>query len=409
MLIYLLISICHFSLAAKSAAAAAAAAAASSTNNAAILSLLNTQPVNNVNSATSAAVANAITNSNPPSLGSVVGLTPQQQTTTNVQTLNQKVLARKMTIANVPRVLNHNNVITVNNSSNTAAVVSVPQQVRISALASQLASPPVNVIIATANTSQQQQGQTFTLTTVGAAGFPTHVSYTTVPLSAAKQPGINQTARLMTAGVSNVGTLRSIPAKSSNGDGSSSGTVSGLSALLVNTPSADHPIPGTNSASALLERLTASSGTSPVPSDNPTQFNKTTVQQIPVQLSKSNPVITPLTSPSGQQTLNVHTLNLTPFQNIPGLQNVQVQIPRLTSPLNVASSTSLQTHPASLIFSVAVTTTTTTCTSSTQNSIATSSLGSNAVVITNNSTPGSTSPVLPLPIGMYPSIYSRNY
>lgn len=309
-----------------------------------------------------------------------------------------------MTIANVPRVLNHNNVITVNNNSNTAAVVSVPQQVRISALASQLASPPVNVIIATANTSQQQQqqGQTFTLTTVGAAGFPTHVSYTTVPLSAAKQPGINS-ARLMTAGVSNVGTLRSIPAKSSNGDGNSSGTVSGLSALLVNTPSADHPIPGTNSASALLERLTASCGTSPVPSDNSTQFSKTTVQQIPVQLSKSNPVITPLTSPSsGQQTLNVHTLNLTPFQNIPGLQNVQVQIPRLTSPLNVASSTSLQTHPASLIFSVAVTTTTTTCTSSTQNSIATSSLGSNAVVITNNSTPGSTSPVLPLPIGMYP-------
>lgn len=328
--------LCIFIAANAAAAAAAAQAAASakssavaSGSNAAILSLLNTSPVNNVNSATSAAVANAITNSNNSSIGSVVGLSPQQ----TVQTVNQKILGRKMTITNVPRVLNHGNVLTVNNNSVAGStVVSVPQQVRISALASQLASPPVNVIIATANTSQQQQGQAFTLTTVSGTGFPTHVSYTTVPLNnATTKPAMNQTTRLMATGVSNVGTLRSI-SKTCTTDSNATMSVSGLSALLVNTPAADHPIPGSNNASALLERLTASSGaTNSVPTDSSTQFavqNSKTIQQIPVQLSKNNPVIAPLSSPSGQQTLNLHTLNLTPFQgtlsNIPGLQNVQV-------------------------------------------------------------------------------------
>lgn len=405
---------------------------ATATNaNAALLSLLNTSPVNNVNSATSAAVANAITNSN--NLGSVVGvnvgvgLTNQQQQT--VQTINQKMLGRKMTIANVPRVLNHGNVITVNNSNLTGnTVVSVPQQVRISALASQLASPPVNVIFATANTSQQQpqgQTQTFTLTTVGGAGFPTSLNYTTVPLHSANQlnqmkvsmSSNSQGARLMSGGVSNAlgGTLRGIPSKP-NGDGTGGSSSSsnnsggggcissssGLSALLVNTPAADHPMPGAaNTASALLERLTASSsGTSPVPADSPTHFTVgPKVQQIPVQLAKGNQVLTPMSSPPPQQTLNVHTLNLTPFQgtlnNIQAIPNVQVQIPRLSSPSS--------THPTSLIFSVAVTTGTTTCTSVSPqvNSIATSSLGSNAVVLTNNTAPGSTSPVLPLPIGNF--------
>lgn len=294
--------------AAQAAAAAAAAAAAqkppvASGSNAAILSLLNTSPVNNVNSATSAAVANAITNTSTPLTGplsavnlptnnqSLVNL-PTNNLQVNLQQQNQKILGRKMTIANVPRVLN--NVITVNNNN-----ANVPQQVRISALASQLASPPVNVIIATANTSQQQQQ--FTLTTVSGTGFPTHVSYTTVPLNNTKTP-----QRI----VSNV-------RKTSENN-------IALSRLLVNTPAADHPIPGSNNASALLERLSASSSASATSE----QLVNSKTMQIPVQLNKSNQVIAPLSSPQGQQTLNLHTLNLTPFQgtinNIPGIQNVQV-------------------------------------------------------------------------------------
>lgn len=295
------------------AVAAAASTSTKSTvsgNNAAILSLLNTSPVNSVNSATSAAVANAITNNNQSNIGPVIGLSQQQ----TLQTVNQKLLSRKMTITNVPRVVNHGNVITVNNNSvQGSAVVSVPQQVRISALASQLASPPVNVIIATASTSQQQQGQGFSLTTVSGTGFPNHVSYTTVPINSATNKN-----------------LRTFP-KSCTSDNNTGMSVSGLSALLVNTPSADNPMPGSNNASALLERLTASSGTSPVPADNSNQFNvqsSKTVQQLPVQLSKNNPVISPLSSPPTQTTLNVHTLNLTPFpgnlNNISGIQNVQV-------------------------------------------------------------------------------------
>lgn len=210
-----------------------------------------------------------------------------------------------MTITNVPRVLNHGNVITVNSNS-VLGNPNVPQQVQISALASQLASPPVNVIIATANTNQQQQ-QAFTLTTVSGTGFPTHVSYTTVPLNSA------QTKNLRTISKTN-----------------DNMSVSGLPALLANTPAADHPMRGSNNASALIDRcLTVSSGASPIPTDS--QFTvqaSKNMQQIPVQLSKSNPVIAPMSSPSGQATLNVHTLNLTQFQgtlnNIPGIQNVQV-------------------------------------------------------------------------------------
>lgn len=266
--------------------------------------------MNSVNSATSAAVGSAITNSNQSNIGPVLGLSQQQ----TLQSVNQKILGRKMTITSVPRVLNHGNVITVNNSSVSGnTVVSVPQQVRISALASQLASPPVNVIIAAANTNQQQQGQGFSLTTVSGSGFPNHVSYTTVPISNAS----NKISRTF----------------AKTGDSNTGMAVSGLSALLVNTPAADHPIPGSNNASALLERLTASSGTSPVPAENSNQFNvqsPKTVQQLPIQLSKNNPVIAPLSSPPTQTTLNVHTLNLTPFpgtlNNISGIQNVQVSL-----------------------------------------------------------------------------------
>lgn len=172
---------------------------------------------------------------------------------------------------------------------------------RISALASQLASPPVNVIIATANTSQQsnQHAPAFTLTTVGAnTNFP--MNYV-----------VNRTVTNQTRNITQPVTTNAVR-KGEN-------AVPGLSALLVNTPAADHPIPGANNASSLLERLTANSSNS-VPDANfqaGVQTGKT-IQQIPVQLAAGK----------GGQVLG-HTLNLAPFQqhinNIPGLQNVQVK------------------------------------------------------------------------------------
>lgn len=69
--------------------------------------------------------------------------------------------------------------------------------------------------------------------------------------------------------------------------------------LELGTPSADNPIPGMNSASSLLERLTASS-------------------------SQGNQSTTPMTSPSPTN-VNLQGVNLTSLPNsINGLQNVQV-------------------------------------------------------------------------------------
>lgn len=73
----------------------------------------------------------------------------------------------------------------------------------------------------------------------------------------------------------------------------------GLSALLAGTPSADNPIPGINSASSLLERLTASS-------------------------SQGSQPTSPMTSPPPAN-VNLQGVNLANLPNsINGLQNVQV-------------------------------------------------------------------------------------
>lgn len=74
----------------------------------------------------------------------------------------------------------------------------------------------------------------------------------------------------------------------------------GLSALLAGTPSADNPIPGMNTASSLLERLTASS-------------------------NQNNQPLSPLTSPPPAN-VSLQGVNLTSLPNpINGLQNVQVE------------------------------------------------------------------------------------
>ncbi|XP_006565418.2 transcription factor SPT20 homolog isoform X2 [Apis mellifera] len=117
-------------------------------------------------------------------------------------------------------------------------------------------------------------------------------------------------------------------------------SMSGLSALLAGTPSADNPIPGINSGSSLLERLTASS-------------------------SQNNQSATPMTTPPSTN-VNLQGVNLTSLSNsINGLQNVQVSFPGLSQPitmsLNVSATTGSVT-PTGVIVSLPISSATNTCT-----------------------------------------------
>lgn len=114
----------------------------------------------------------------------------------------------------------------------------------------------------------------------------------------------------------------------------------GLSALLAGTPSADNPIPGINSASSLLERLTASS-------------------------SQGSQPTSPMTSPPPAN-VNLQGVNLANLPNsINGLQNVQVSFPGLSQPitmsLNVSAATGSVT-PTGVIVSLPISSATNTCT-----------------------------------------------
>ncbi|XP_033217171.1 transcription factor SPT20 homolog isoform X2 [Belonocnema kinseyi] len=114
----------------------------------------------------------------------------------------------------------------------------------------------------------------------------------------------------------------------------------GLSALLAGTPSADNPIPGLNSASSLLERLTASSNQGSQPTS-------------------------PMTSPPPAN-VNLQGVNLTNLPNsINGLQNVQVSFPGLSQPitmsLNVSAATGSVT-PTGVLVSLPISSGTNTCT-----------------------------------------------
>ncbi|XP_006613811.1 transcription factor SPT20 homolog isoform X2 [Apis dorsata] len=117
-------------------------------------------------------------------------------------------------------------------------------------------------------------------------------------------------------------------------------SMSGLSALLAGTPSADNPIPGINSGSSLLERLTASS-------------------------SQNNQSATSMTTPPSTN-VNLQGVNLTSLSNsINGLQNVQVSFPGLSQPitmsLNVSATTGSVT-PTGVIVSLPISSATNTCT-----------------------------------------------
>ncbi|KAG8221854.1 hypothetical protein J437_LFUL003230, partial [Ladona fulva] len=118
---------------------------------------------------------------------------------------------------------------------------------------------------------------------------------------------------------------------SSTSASSSAGlSVPGLSALLAGTPSADNPIPGINSCSTLLDRLTASSsgGTCP-PAQNSLPVTQNTLPQVArgtrVQVPPpAVPIPAPPPAPPGPgpggvtlTNLNLQSLDLT---SIPGLQ-----------------------------------------------------------------------------------------
>jgi hypothetical protein len=100
--------------------------------------------------------------------------------------------------------------------------------------------------------------------------------------------------------------------------------------IITGTPSADNPIPGANTGSTLLERLTASS-VSP-------QYVATATGPItsvvPVSTPSPKPIIpSPMSSPSHQTSTLFSNLNLNvaslqgALAAIPGMQNVQVTIP----------------------------------------------------------------------------------
>lgn len=265
----------------------------------------------------------------------VVNAINNSSTLPQVQMINPKFVGRKITLSNVSnaRVLNHSNVIAVNNN-----------RLNLSDLSTHLGQ-----------FSQSQQGQTITLTSVNSSNFA-HSNYATI-----KQPLVNQKS-------------------------TSDSNKSVLSALLVGTPAADRPdIVGTHSNSLLLEKLAANSVTVQNPSQSPNQFiHSPKTQQFTVQSPKNNPIISPLSSPPPQNsnTLNVQSLNFTSLQNTPGVQNVQVQLPGFSQPisvsLNVSSTAALQGHP-SLIVSLPVTTTTTTCTNVSQQTASTSVTSTNAI------------------------------
>lgn len=199
--------------------------------------MLNSPPVSNINNDANMAVVNAINNTS---------LLPQVA-------LNQKLLARKMTVSNVmnARVLNPNNLIAVNNNN------------RLS--------------VSDFNThSNQLQSQTITLNSGGS---------------------------FSNANFANV--LSSNPKDKST-----------LSALLVGTASADRP-DITNTNSLLVESLTGGSSQAQSPThfiQSPKSGQQYTLQSSPKNNPSVSPLSSPPLQ--NANTINVQGLNFTPIQGL---------------------------------------------------------------------------------------------
>uniref|UniRef100_A0A1B6EGG4 Spt20-like SEP domain-containing protein n=1 Tax=Clastoptera arizonana TaxID=38151 RepID=A0A1B6EGG4_9HEMI len=264
--------------AANAAATAAANTANSSVNfvnhhssstsnnhgNTAILSLLNS------NTSTSATVANPTLNQ---LLNTVIAPTPQQQT------LNPKILTRKMTLTNIlnSRLL----------TPSTNATTTSPVRVSLLSLTNQLSSPPV----------VQQKLTTGRLVQATLSGNVQTKTQTVQTIAPGNVQGLS----------GNVQTLRrvsTVTAQETTPTSSLGLSMPGLSALLAGTPSADNPVPGaTNSGSSLLERLST-----------------------PPSYPSSSPKPPPAPSPSSIN-LNIASLQGAMVTSIPGLQNMQASKP----------------------------------------------------------------------------------
>ncbi|KAF4524682.1 hypothetical protein B566_EDAN009526, partial [Ephemera danica] len=192
-----------------------------------------------------------------------------------------------------------------------------PQPIQLSALTSQLNAPPV-IAPAQACFSLPNASNSFTYSIPNKVISSNHM--VRLPVTSNVQNDANNAANRRQNNIiaeqltSNLG--HAMP---------------GLSALLAGTPSADNPIPGVNTSSSLLERLTASS----VAPQYVTTTQGTMASALPVSTPSPKPIIpSPMSSPTHQaSTLSLSNLNLNvaslqgALAAIPGLQNVQVTIP----------------------------------------------------------------------------------
>ncbi|XP_022920173.1 transcription factor SPT20 homolog isoform X2 [Onthophagus taurus] len=273
-------------------------------NSAAIINLLNSSPASNLNSDASAAVVNAINNST---------LLPQQ--------VNQKLLGRKITLSNVPnaRVLNHSNLIAVNNNRmNLQEIV-----------------------------TQSQHPQTITLTSVNSGNF--------IQGSYIKQ-------------------------RTANNENKSSLSALLVGTPAADRP--DIISPNTNSLLLeKLANASNSNNQGQSPTHFIQSPKNAFAVQSPKNNQVLSPMSSP--PPQNSNTINVQSLNFTPLPNLSGLQNVQVQLPGFSQPislsLNVSSTGAIQGHPTGLIVSLPVTSATTTTTTVTQQATTVVTAGNNIV------------------------------
>lgn len=271
----------------------------------------------------------------------------QQQQQHHNQQIHQ-IINQQQHPGTTTRIINQQNLIALNQLS---ADQSQNLRVSMSALATQLASPPA--IMSSPQTPQPvvQQNQNYAIGNLSSMLAPQ--SPTNNLMSNNKHMIINTVGNQRIMSQCNIVRRDSSvtsPGSDSNASSSSLGyTVPGLSALLATSPSSMSTDLGSNSStinSALIERLTGNSShslTSPSPGPSPgPSFATPSPKNIPHQM-QSPASISPLSSPppsvsqhqqqqqQHQQTttLNLQGLNLASLQGamatIPGLQNVQVK------------------------------------------------------------------------------------
>ncbi|KAJ6648909.1 Transcription factor SPT20 like [Pseudolycoriella hygida] len=408
--------------------AAANSNAQKSSNNAAIISLLNSAPA----AMTSSPVVNStLTASNavPTSVPSENLVNQKQSQTAMHHAITQSILAgnvRKMMPQKQQNRIHSTNLVSVGtNVINSPQInIGIQQQhqqmqqssdqqnvrVTMSALASQLASPPALMSSANINTQNFNFAQSSIISNNNNNNNNNTVKQQVI-LSSSNARLLNQAQAIR---------RDSMTAPSPGSDSNTSNTsgtnvsyqMSNLNALLATSPNStnvDGSAHSNQNASALLDRLTHQTIASQSPGPTAPQFmspspKTPTIQQQQIQV-QSPTSMSPLSSPPPQQTttINVQGFNLSSLQGamsaFPGiLENVQVQIPGQPFSLSLSGAAGTNTQPTSLLISVPVTSSTQ---SSSGQSVPSSSIGSSTqtVVLTNaNAQSGTTGSMLSLPL-----------